>query len=104
MSTTPDKRIADIRAKIRDERALLSALNKQVNADLKKLLKPASHYLDDVEGFFLAPEALRHPPRAASEWAKWLGDAEAVLRRAVVHRKWIEGLVKKYGADARTFG
>ena len=55
MSAATDKRIAAIRAKVRDERALLSALSKQVSVDLKKLMEPASYYLDDVEGFFLAP-------------------------------------------------
>jgi hypothetical protein len=104
MSAATDKRIAAIRAKVRDERALLSALSKQVSADLKKQMKPGSYYLDDVEGFFLAPSALRHPPRAESEWAQWLGNAETVLRRAVLHRKWIEGLIKRFGPDARTFG
>ena len=89
---------------MREERALLSELNKQIGADLKKQMKPASYYLDDVEGLFLAPEVLRHPPRSESEWARWLGNAEAVLHRAVVHRKWIEGLIKKHGPDARTFG
>jgi hypothetical protein len=101
MSAATDKRIAAIRAKVRDERALLSALSKQVGADLKKLMKPASDSLDDVEGFFLAPSVLRHPPRSEREWAKWLGNAETVLRRAVAHRKVIEGYVKKFGPDAR---
>jgi predicted DNA-binding protein len=104
MSAAADKRIAAIREKVREERAPLAALSKQIGADLKKQMKPASHYLDDVEGFFLAPEVLRHPPRSESEWARWLGNAEGVLRRAVVHRKWVEGLIKKYGPDARTFG
>jgi hypothetical protein len=103
-ATAADKRIAAIREKVSGGRAQLSELNKQVGADLKKQMKPASHYLDDVEGFFLAPEVLRHRPRSESEWARWLGNAEAVLRRAVVHRKSIEGLIAKYGPDARTFG
>jgi len=40
MSAATDKRIAAIRAKVRDERVLLSALSKQVSADLKKQMKP----------------------------------------------------------------
>lgn len=74
MSAAADKRIAAIREKVREERALLSELNKQIGADLKKQMKPASYYLDDVEGVFLAPEVLRHPPRLESEWARWLGN------------------------------
>jgi hypothetical protein len=104
MSAVTDKRIAAIRAKVRDERALLSALSKQVSADLKKLMEPASDHLDFVEGYFLAPSVLRHPPRSEREWAKWLSNAETALRHAVEHRKWIEGLIKKLGPDARTFG
>jgi len=38
-------------------------------------LKPASNLLDDVEGFFLAPEVLRHPPRNEQQMAEWLGHA-----------------------------
>jgi predicted DNA-binding protein len=102
MSDAAPKRIAAIREKVREERARLSELNKQIGTDLKKQMKPASHYLDDVEGFFLAPEVLRR--LSESEWARWLRNAETVLRRAVVHRKWVEGLIKKYGPDARTFG
>jgi predicted DNA-binding protein len=103
MSTAADKRIAEIRHKVRRERTLVSELSKQIGADLKTQLKPASHYLNDVEGFFLAPEVLRQR-RSESEWARRLGNAETVLRRAVTHRKWVGGLIKKYGPDARTFG
>jgi hypothetical protein len=98
-----EKQIEEIRAKVRDERALLADLSARISADLKRLLKPASNLLDDVEGFFLAPEVLRHPPRSESEMAKWLGNAEVVLRRAVEHRKHIESLVQTYGPDARAF-
>lgn len=69
-----DKRIAAIREKVREERALLSELNKQIGADLKEEMKPALYYLDDVEGFLLAPEVLRHPPHSESEWARCLGN------------------------------
>jgi hypothetical protein len=46
MSAASDKRIAAIRVKVRDERALLTALRKQVGSDLKKLMKPASEFLE----------------------------------------------------------
>ena len=61
--TAGDPRIVDLRARVRDERALLAELNARVSPDIQKLLKPASNLLDDVEGFFLAPEVLRHPPK-----------------------------------------
>jgi hypothetical protein len=99
-----DKRIAEIRAKVREERALLVELNGRISGELKRLMKPASHLLDDVEGYFLAPEVLRHPPRLESEMAKWLGNAEIVLARAIEHRKYIEGLIKKHGLDAHMVG
>ncbi len=83
---------------------LLSKLSQRVSADLKELMKPASHYLDDVERFFLAPATLRHPPRSDREMANWLGNTEKVLRRAVAHRKLIQGFVRKFGPDARVVG
>jgi hypothetical protein len=57
--------------------------------------------LDDVEGFFLAPEVLRHPPRNEQQMAEWLGHAGNALRRAVEHRKQIERLTKEHGPDAK---
>jgi hypothetical protein len=44
-------RIEAIRAKVREERAALSEISGKVSADLKRLIKPAVHRLDDVEGF-----------------------------------------------------
>jgi hypothetical protein len=41
MSAAADKRIAAIREKMREERALLPELNKQIGADLKKQIRPA---------------------------------------------------------------
>jgi hypothetical protein len=98
-----DYRIAAIRAKVREERALLSDLNDRIGDDLKKLMKPASSHLDDAEGFLL-PEFLRHPTRSESEMAKWLHFVESILDRAIEHRKWVEGFVKKFGPDARVVG
>jgi hypothetical protein len=103
MSATNDKRLAAIRAKVRDERTRLSELNRQISADLKKMLKPASFYLDDAEGW-LAPQVLKHPPRSDNEMARWLHFVEGILDRAIKHRKWVEAAIKKYGPDARLVG
>jgi hypothetical protein len=54
-----------------------------------------------VEGFFLAAEVLRHPPRNEQQMAEWLGHAGNVLRRAVEHREQIERLTKEHGPDAK---
>jgi hypothetical protein len=86
--TAGDPRIVDLRARVRPGR-------------VQKLLKPASNLLDDVEGFFLAPEVLRHPPRNEQQMAEWLGHAGNVLRRAVEHREQIKRLTKEYGPDAK---
>ena len=103
MGAATDNRIAAIRAKVREERARLSDLNGRVSADLKRLMQPASSHLDDAEGFLL-PQFLRHPPRSEREMAKWLDFVEGVLDRAITHRKWVEGFIKKFGPDARVVG
>ena len=77
--TAGDPRIVDLRARVRDERALLAELSARVSPDIQKLLKPASNLLDDVEGFFLAPEVMQHPPRSEQQMAEWLGHAAYVL-------------------------
>jgi hypothetical protein len=100
MNAIPEKRIAAIREKIRGESAIISDLNSRISADLKKLLKPASGFLDDAQGW-LVPEVLWHPPRSTNEWAKWLRFVEGILDRAITHRKWVESQIKKYGPDAR---
>ena len=53
----------------------LKICQSSVSPDIQKLLKPASNLLDDVEGFFLAAEVLRHPPRNEQQMAEWLGHA-----------------------------
>jgi hypothetical protein len=98
-----DKRVEAIRAKARDERTLLSELSTQVSADLKRLVKSALFHLDDVEGFFLNSKILREP-RTASALARWLDHAETVLARAIQGRKHIQGLVRKFGPNARIVG
>jgi hypothetical protein len=102
MSAT-NQRIAAIREKVREERALLSELNVRISADLKKMLRPASVYLNDVEGW-LSRKILTHPPRSDNEMAKWLRFVEGILDRAVRHRKSVEAVIKKYGPDARLVG
>lgn len=103
MSAAADKRIASIRACVREERALLSELNNRISADLKRELKQASFGLNDVEGW-LAPEVLRHPPRSEREMAKWLAFVEGILDRAIKQRKSVEALIKKHGPAARLVG
>jgi hypothetical protein len=103
MNAAADNRIAVIREKAREEHALLSGLNDRIGADLKKLLQPASFHLDDVEGFLL-PQFLGHPHRSEREMAKWLDFVEGILDRAIKHRKWVEGFIKKFGPDARVVG
>jgi hypothetical protein len=104
MSAATDNRIVALRTKVQQERAILSDLNNLVSRDLKTLAKSASFLLDDVDGFFLAPSVLRHPPRTDNEMMKWLDNAETVLDRAIKHRKWVESLVKKFGPNARFTG
>jgi hypothetical protein len=98
-----DSRIAAIRAKVREERGLLSGLNDRTAADLKKLIEPASYHLDDAEGFLLTGY-LQHASRSESEMVKWLDFVEGILDRAIEHRKWVEGFIKKFGSDTRVVG
>jgi len=34
----------------------------------------------------------------------WLDFMESVLDRAIKHRKWVQGFIKKLGPDARVVG
>jgi hypothetical protein len=103
MSATTDKQIATLRAKIREERTLLSELKGRISADLREMLQPASSYLDDADGW-ISPEVLRDPPRSDSEMARWLRFVEGILDRAINHRKWLEAAIKKHGPNARLAG
>jgi hypothetical protein len=94
-----ERHIATLRAKSRDERARVAELNGKL-CDLKQLLVPASHQLDDVDQFFLGAEILSQP-RTPQELARWLRHADAVFKRAVEAREYVEGLVRKFGPDAR---
>jgi hypothetical protein len=95
------RRIRTIRSRVREERELLSKLNRTVtDSNLKRLLRPASHSLDDVEGFFLDAKILQEK-RSSAVWARWLREAEKVLRRATQQRESFELIIKKFGPDAR---
>jgi hypothetical protein len=94
-----ERHIATLRAKSRDERARVAELNGKL-CDLKQSLVPASHQLDDVDQFFLGAEILSQP-RTPQELARWLRHADAVFKRAVEAREYVEGLVRKFGPDAR---
>jgi hypothetical protein len=100
-----DERVQRIKAKVREERKLLSKLEHSfTDADLRQLLKPALHYLDDVEGYFLDPKVLNDPPRTGAQMARWLGGAERVLHGAMLLRERAERLIKKHGPDAKIVG
>jgi hypothetical protein len=103
MPKDASNRIEAIRAKAREERAALSEISSKVSADLKRLIKPAVHRLDDVEGFFLDQKMLSEP-RTAAALARWLDNADGVLRQTIQHRKYVEALVKKFGRGARIVG
>jgi len=97
------KRIDAMRTKVREERERLSEMSDNLSADLKRVLKPASFRLDDVENFFVDRKILAEP-RPAAQLARWLGHAETALRQAIQHRKYVEDLVKKFGPNARMVG
>jgi hypothetical protein len=100
-----DDRVRRIRTKVLEERKLLSKLEHTLtNPDLKQLLRPALHALDDVEGYFLDPKVLEHPSRTSAQMARWLGAAERVLHGAMLLRQRAEKIVKKHGADAKIVG
>jgi hypothetical protein len=103
MRAAADNRIAAIRAKVREDHALISALNDRIGFDLKRLMQPASSDLDDAEGFLL-PEYLQHASRSESEMVKWLDFVENILDRAIKHRKWVEDFVKKFDPEVRKAG
>ncbi len=101
-SEANEQHIASLRAKSREERKRIAELNGKLG-DLKQVLLPASHQLDDVDMFFLGPEALGHT-RTPQELAWWLSNADVVFKRAVASREYVEGLVKKFGPAARVIG
>ncbi len=66
--TAGDPRIVDLRARVRDERALLAELNARVSPDIQKLLKPASNLLDDVEASSLRPKCCGIHREMSNKW------------------------------------
>lgn len=104
MSAATDKHIAAIRAKIREERAKVLELSNRVSADLQPYLSRASLQLAEVEKW-LEPETLGDPPRSDGEMARWLSFIErTILSAAVMDRRWVEDVVKRFGPDARIVG
>jgi hypothetical protein len=95
------RRIRAIRSRVREERELLSKLNRTVtDSNLRRLLRPASYSLDWVEDFFLDAKILQEE-RTPAAWARWLREAEKALRRATQQRESFELIIKKFGPDAR---
>ena len=64
------------------------------------LLRPASHLLDKVEGFFLNPHILQED-RTPGALAKWLREADRLVQLATQQRKSFELIIKKFGSNAR---
>ena len=71
--TAGDPRIVDLRAKVRDERALLAELSARVSPDIQKLLKPASNlletcYLTTWRAFSLRPKCCGIHRETSNKW------------------------------------
>ena len=99
MDATAEQRIKAIRLKVVEERAALGALNEKLT-DLKELLRPCHNLLDDIDHFFL-DKAILAEPRTPVALSKWLDQTEFVLQRSIRQRDYVEGLVLKFGANAR---
>lgn len=96
-----DKRVAAVRAKVREERARLSELESSgISTDLKKLIRCPSSLLTEVEAYL----AVENGKRSDGEMARWLRFVGGILEHAIEHRKCIEGYIKKFGPDARVVG
>ena len=96
-------RIDEIRSRVKNERASLSNLSGKISDQyLQQQLKTASNLLDDVEGFFL-PANILEEPRTAAQWAYWLDGANLPLKHATQLREYVEEIIRKFGADARSF-
>ena len=94
------QRIRTIRTKVREERELISKLNRvAADQNLKRLLRPTSRSLDHVENLFLNEKALQE--RTPAALARRLHEAEKVLRRVTQQRKSFELIIRKFGATAR---
>jgi hypothetical protein len=101
MDERAKEHIKTIRSRVRQERDLISNLTNTVtDQNLRRLLRPASHLLDKVEGFFLNPQFLRED-RTPVALAKWLREADRVVQLATQQRKSFELIIKKFGSNAR---
>jgi hypothetical protein len=103
MDSNVNKRIEAIRAKARDERALLAETSATISSELKKELGTARSQLEFVEGYFLEPKILREP-RTSAQWRYWLNGADQALKIAIQERKRVQALIKVFGPDVRRFG
>jgi hypothetical protein len=99
----PDRGIEAIREKIRNERAIVAALQCKIRGDLKQFLKPALSLLNDAEGW-LSPEVLVEQPRSPTEWAKWLTFVSGIVDDAASARQRVEEYARKLGLDACVIG
>ncbi len=97
-----DERIKQIRAKVDEERRLISHLaNTLSNDDVKHFfLGQATRALDFVEDEFLDPKILSEQ-RNPHAMIQWLDSAETFLGTAVQARQNADALLKKYGPDVR---
>jgi|SRR6266404_5435417 hypothetical protein len=95
------RRLKTIRTTVRQERELISKLNRIVtDQNLKRLLRPTSYSLDHIENFFLNEKILQEE-RTPAALAKWLREADKVLSRATQQRKSFELIIRKFGTTAR---
>src|SRR3984893_14114012 len=91
----PAQRIKRIRSGVQEERKIISNLDSTVaDANLRRLLRPASNLLNRVEAGFLDAKVLREE-RTPAALAKWLREAEKMLQLASQQRKAFELIIKK---------
>jgi hypothetical protein len=103
MSNQPSERVQGLRSRANAERELTSKLNASVSDPyLSQQLKNASNLLDDVERFFLDEHILQEP-RSPAEWSYWLSGTDKALQHAVQFREYVEGIIRQFGPDVRTF-
>jgi hypothetical protein len=101
MDERAKEHIKTIRSRVRQERDLISKLTSTVtDQNLRRLLRPASHLLDKVEGFFLNPQILQED-RTPVALAKWLREADRLVQLATQQRKSFELIIKKFKSNAR---
>jgi hypothetical protein len=103
MTSSEDRLVQEIHARVETERTQLSALEGQIkDTHLRRILYEAVHWLDDVENIFL--QSARHENRTPEELTRWLSYAEQPLGWAIARRKELQEIVAKYGPDVQTQG